>query len=247
MTAIGPLTELEGYRFDLQGFLVRRSVLSATEVAELNRAVDALAARPGASIQSQRFAGLLEAGGPLLTLMDHPGIFDVVRELCGDQVRLDHAYGIVMAPGTSGLALHGGAQPFDPAQFYVVEAGRIHTGLIAVQWALVDHQPGDGGFACIPGSHRAAFARPESVDLDHELVVEVTMEAGDLVVFSEALTHGTRPWGAARDRRSVLYKYSPGNSSWAKDPACSERAMRKMTDRQKRLCQPASVAYHESP
>jgi hypothetical protein len=244
--SVGPLTDLERYRFDLQGYLVRKATLDEATITELHHGVDRIAAKPGTSITSQRFAGLLEAGGPFLALMDHDAVFDVVRELCGDQVRLDHAYGIAMAPGTSGLDLHGGAQPFDPAQFFVVDDGRIHTGLVAVQWALVDHRPGDGGFACIPGSHRSSFTMPAEVHLDHDLVVEVALDAGDVVLFSEALTHGTLPWRGLVERRSILMKYSPGNSSWAKDPACSPRAMRKMTERQKRLCQPPSVAYHQS-
>ena len=67
----------------------------------------------------------------------------------------------VMAPGTVGLGLHGGATPFDPAQYYVVNDGRLHCGLVAVQWCLVDHPPGSG-FVCVPGSHKAAFAPPET-------------------------------------------------------------------------------------
>ena len=63
--------------------------------------------------------------------------YDVLVELCGPVLRLDHAYGIVMAPGTTGLGLHGGGTPFDPAQFYVVNGGRISCGLVAVQWSLV--------------------------------------------------------------------------------------------------------------
>ena len=55
---------------------------------------------------------------------------------------------------------------------------------------LVDHPAGAGGFTCIPGSHEAAFPVPERLEVD--LAVEVPLRAGDLVVFAEALTHGTR-------------------------------------------------------
>ena len=102
------LTDEERYRFDLQGFLVRRGVLSGAEVARVHEQIDGLnLPAPGESVQSQRFTGLLEAGGLLRNLVDHDAVLDVVRELCGPQVRLDHAYGIVMAPGTAGLGLHG--------------------------------------------------------------------------------------------------------------------------------------------
>ena len=62
-----------------------------------------------------------------------------------------------MSRGTSGLGLHGGGTPFDPAQHYRVDGGRIRTGLVAAQWALVDHPPGGGGFMCIPGSHKSGY------------------------------------------------------------------------------------------
>ena len=131
----------------------------------------------------------------------------------------------VMAPGTSGLGLHGGATPFDPAQYYLLRDGQIRCGLVAVQWALVDHPPGGGGFCCVPGSHKASFPLPGRPD--GGLVVEVPLAAGDLVLFTEALTHGTLDWQGPAVRRTLLYKYSPGSSTWAEDqrwPSSSSRA-----------------------
>lgn len=242
----GPLTDEERYRFDLQGYLVRRNVLSSGELRRLEIEVDALRRpRAGSSIQSQRFTGLVEAGGLLRDLMDDPAVLDVLREICGPFVRLDHSYGILMSPSTSGLGLHGGGTPFDPAQYYMVQQGRIRTGLVAVQWALVDHELGLGGFCCIPGSHRSAFGVPSTVGLDHELVQEVPMAAGDVVIFTEALTHATLPWRARHDRRTLIYKYSPGSSSYSPNPACRPDVLVELTDQQQRLCQAPSVAPRE--
>jgi Phytanoyl-CoA dioxygenase (PhyH) len=241
---MGPLTDAERYSFDLRGYLVRRSALTHGEVAALNTAVDALAVpAPGDSIQSQRFSGHLERADPFRSLIDHPAVLDVVRELCGPHVRLDHTYGIVMAPDTGGLGLHGGGTPFDPAQYYVVRDGSLHCGLIAVQWALVDHPPGAGGFCCVPGSHKAAFARPGG---DADALVEVVpLAAGDLVLFTEALTHGTIPWQGPGQRRTLLYKYSPGSSTWAEDQHWPPQLLSQLSDRQRLLMQPPSVAYHQ--
>jgi hypothetical protein len=36
-----------------------------------------------------------------------------------------------------------------------------------------------------------------------------------VVIFTEAVTHGTLPWTMPYDRRSVLYRYSPANSAYA--------------------------------
>jgi Phytanoyl-CoA dioxygenase (PhyH) len=232
---VGPLTAAERYAFDVQGYLVRRAVLGAGEVATLQRAVDRLRLPPPATgIMTQRFARHLHTDPAFVALLDHPAVLPVVAELCGPGVRLDHAYGLVMDPGQAGLGLHGGGTPFDPAQFYVVPGGRIACGLVAVQWALVDHRPGDGGFCCIPGSHKAAFPLPDG-DSVRALVREVPLGSGDVVVFSEALTHGTLPWRAPWQRRSLFYKYSPGSSSWGRDDEHDPLLAARLTSRQRLL------------
>jgi hypothetical protein len=59
--AVGPFTEQERYSFDLQGFLVRRGVLGADELAEIHRTIDGLdLPTPGADIASQRFSRFLQ-------------------------------------------------------------------------------------------------------------------------------------------------------------------------------------------
>ncbi len=241
---MGPLTDAERYAFDLRGYLVRRSALSPGEVGALNAAVDAWPCpRRGSRSRASASAGTSSGPTPFRSLIDHPAVLDVVRELCGPHVRLDHTYGIVMAPGTGGLSLHGGGTPFDPAQYYVVRDGSLHCGLIAVQWALVDHPPGAGGFCCVPGSHKAAFARPGSAA--DALVEVVPLAAGDLVLFTEALTHGTVPWQGPGQRRTLLYKYSPGSSTWAEEQHWPPDLLSQLTDRQRLLMQPPSVAYHQ--
>jgi hypothetical protein len=240
--ALGPLTDPERYRLDVQGYLVRRGVLSTGDVEALNAAIDVLdLPAPGSDIASQRFTDHLGVARRFRDLVDHPAVLEIVRELCGPNVRLDHAYGIVMSPGTSGLALHGGGTPFDPAQYYGVIDGRIHTGLVSAQWALVDHPAGAGGFVCIPGSHKAGFTLPAGADL--ELAVDVELGAGDVVVFAEALTHGTSPWRGAHQRRTLLYKYSPGNSAWSHVTWPAE-LLDACTERQRLLLQPPTVGRH---
>jgi Phytanoyl-CoA dioxygenase (PhyH) len=238
----GPMTEAERFRFDLQGFLVRRGVLSDGDVAALNAAIDVLdVPRPGPDIGSQRFTDFLHIARRFRDLMDHPAVLEIVRETCGPNVRLDHAYGIVMSKGTSGLSLHGGGTPFDPAQHYRVDAGRIRTGLMAAQWALVDHPPGGGGFVCVPGSHKSGYQLPPT--FDRELAVEVPLAAGDVVVFTEALTHGTLPWRRDEQRRTLLYKYSPGNSAYS-NVHWPDDLVAACTERQRLLLQPPSVGGH---
>jgi hypothetical protein len=236
------MTPEERYRFDILGFLVRPRVLSAGDIEALNVAVDLLdVPAPGTDIMSQRFVNHLTSARRFRDLLDHDGIFDIITELCGQNVRLDHAYGIIMRAGTRGLGLHGGGTPFDPAQYYTVDGGSIRTGLVAVQWALVDHVAGRGGFLCVPGSHKANFPTPAAVAAG--MAIEVPMFAGDVVIFTEALTHGTAAWQGPDQRRSLLYKYSPGNSAWSHEVWQNE-LIEACTPRQRLMLQPPSVGNH---
>jgi hypothetical protein len=76
------------------------------------------------------------------------------------------------------------------------------------------------------------------------------MDAGDVVVFTEAMTHCTLPWNA-RDvtRRTLLYKYAPGHFAWGLNYAEDLRELAisgMLTSRQRALVEPPSVAHRTS-
>ena len=239
------LTDEERYFFDLNGYLLREAVLDPAEVAALDAAVDERRLPPpGEDVLSQRFAydePLLAWGEPFRRLVDHPAVLDVLVEALGADLRLDHAYGICMAPGTSGLGLHGGATPHDPAQYYLHRDGRIRSGLLAVAWAISDGRPGDGGFGCIPGSHKANYPPPGGPFAD-ALVREVPQPRGSVLLFTEALTHRTLPWNGPGVRRALLYKYGPGHAAWAPVSPLPPEVLEALTERQRRLVEPPYVA-----
>jgi hypothetical protein len=242
MGAMPELSALDRYAFDTRGYLLFEDALDAATVSDLREAVAAQGlAPPGRTVESQRHGWhgeLLRWHPGFRDLLDHPLVVAVLRAFVGPDVRLDHAYGIAMAPGTSGLGLHGPAQPFDAAQFHVSRAGAVRSGLTAFSWSLSGGGPVDGGFGCIPGSHRAELPRPEGAE---RLVQEVPQPAGSLLVFTEALVHGTLPWRGAHVRHALLYKYSPGNSAWMRGDAAPPDVVALLTPRQRRLLEPPYV------
>jgi hypothetical protein len=239
------LTPEARYFFDVNGYLVIDGVLPRREAQRLNELVTAQRLpAPAGSITSQRFdAGFLRWDPGFRALLDHRVVLPRLRDLLGDFLRLDHAYGIVMAPGTSGLGLHGGGTPWDPSQYYVHRGGRMHNGVTTVTWSLVDAEPGHGGFGCIPGSHKAAEPLPGRVPA--EWVREIPMAAGSLLIFTEALTHTTLPWAAPYDRRALLFKYSPGHLAWGRHEAAPADLWPLLNGTQRRLFQPPAVAPHD--
>jgi ectoine hydroxylase-related dioxygenase (phytanoyl-CoA dioxygenase family) len=254
----GGLTDAERYQFDRTGYLVLEDVLSEREVAELNRLVDeqslpAPTSEPGSG---RRFRRMLEWGEAFRDLLDYGRIPAVLRDVLGcERFRLDHYYGIYMEAGGETLGLHGGGTPHDPAEAFDFRDGKMYNGLTVVAWNLTDAGPDHGGFCAIPGSHKSNYECPDGVlrgvesaaepdDLPQSVVVPEA-PAGSVVVFTEALTHGTAPWVAEHQRRSVLYKYSPGHLSWAPSyPTQPDDG--DLTARQERLFEPPSVGGRES-
>ena len=225
------------YLFDLTGYLVLKDVLTAEEVAALNAGIDrhrdlmSEIDRPlsGDSKTMQGTSRRKDLGGmlawdrpycePFRKLLVHPRIKPYLEEILGRGYRLDHGPGLIaMDTGCEGGLLHGGGvERGDISEVYFFKNDRIFTGLTVVEYLLADEGPGDGGVAVIPGSHKANLACPKSMikwEQHQEHVLEVNGKAGDAIIFTETLTHGTLPWTAAHERRALLYKFSPGTLSY---------------------------------
>ena len=124
----------------------------------------------------------------------------------------------------------------------------MRNGLTVATWNLTPAPAGAGGFACIPGSHKTNFMRNVPMEVRRferrpDYLYQPPMEAGDVLIFTEALIHGTMPWDAEHERRTLLFKYSPPHSTWAKTPYNLDDYPN-ATEQQKRLLAPPSVEAH---
>lgn len=244
------MNEQERYLFDLQGFLVVPDALTPEQVEELNATMDEhIAAETEPEMRTHRFGRLLSWGSACRNLIDNPRIVPYLEELLGSKFRLDHDYADVIRAGKGpiGTTLHGGATPFDPAQYYHFRDGRMYNGLTVVAYNLKDVHPGDGGFACVPGSHKSNYRFPnEWRDLEnlHPCVHRAAGPAGTAIIFTEALTHGTLPWHGQDERRTVFLKYSPHPVSWSAryyDAAEYEG----LSERQRAILEPPNARYRK--
>ena len=242
------MTPEEKFIFDLDGYLVVKNVLSHAEVDALNALADE--AWPGEYDENNmRRTDRVSRWGPASqALLDHPNALPYMVELLGPKVRIDHDYCIFMQKGGKAGRLHGGQTmqggvPGD--HWYKYHDGMIRNGLTVFTYCLTHADSGDGGFGCIPGSHKSNF----TVDIPaavrcHErpahYVRQVAVKAGDLIIFTEALVHGTMEWTAAHERRTLLYKRSPGYLSWASIYYDVDDYLG-ATERQKRMLAPPSV------
>jgi ectoine hydroxylase-related dioxygenase (phytanoyl-CoA dioxygenase family) len=242
------MNEQERFLFDLQGFLVVPNALSDDELARLNAAVDEeIEQRTDRDMRTHRFGGLLARGTTFHFLIDNPRITPYLEELLGANFRLDHDYADVIRTGKGpiGTTLHGGATPFDPSQYFRYENGRMHNGLTVVAYNLKDVNPDDGGFACVPGSHKSNYPFPKEwreLDEPQPCVQRVTGPAGTAIIFTEALTHGTLPWHGKDERRTVFFKYSPYPVSWSARYYNAED-YDGLTDRQRAILEAPNARY----
>jgi ectoine hydroxylase-related dioxygenase (phytanoyl-CoA dioxygenase family) len=146
------------------------------------------------------------------------------RNIMGEWFRLDHATGIAMtasdhakgAPFEVLENLHGGEKGDQGEHHYQYHQGRIYNNLTVVMFMLKDVNPGDGGLTVIPGSHKSNHPWPDEVYphtqlAQSHLVHQPSLKAGDMLIFSEALIHGTTYWTGAQDRRLVSFKFCPGH------------------------------------
>jgi hypothetical protein len=237
------LTPEEKFLFDLQGYLVIKNVLTPGEVAEMNRIADEKFPRPEGAT-GQRNSRVSLWGPPFQALIDHPRIVPYLLELIDSKFRLDHDYCIFMSQGDQGGNLHGG-EGHEGDHWYKYRDGRMRNGLCVVTFFLTPAAEGDGGFACVPGTHKSNFLSglPPEVRRFERLphyVVQPAVEAGDALFFTEALIHGTTTWRAQHERRALLYKYSPGHSAWSQNYYDLSQ-FETLTDQQRRILAPPSV------
>jgi hypothetical protein len=231
--------EMERYLFDLTGYLVIEGILTPGEVRMANKAIDRHQEQIRVRPQEQSLAGGSptlrgefgrgELGGmleweepwclPFRGLIAHPRLVPYLNALLGFGFRMDHCMTLItMEKGAEGFRFHGSSGPgFDPNQYYIVRDGRMHNGLTVVTVQLTDVNPGDGGFALIPGSHKCNFVCPPALlryEALQDQVRQIACPAGSAVIFTEAVTHGTLPWVADHPRRSLLTRYTAGNMAY---------------------------------
>jgi hypothetical protein len=150
------------FRFDLQGYVVLKGVLSPAEVAAANAAVDAHLAEFAGLESAQDMLGWDERA-PFVRMLAHPRLVPYLNCICGPGFRMDHAPTMIMQSkgDDTQLGLHGSSGPgFDPKQYYLWRNGQMHNGLVVVTWQLNDQMPGDGGFCYVPGTHKSNLRGP---------------------------------------------------------------------------------------
>ena len=248
------MNEKERYLFDLNGYLVIPNALSKRQVTSLNKILDTyIESECSEQMNTYRFdrgpsyKSLLNWGKEYSELIDNPTVMPYLTEVLGNEFRLDHLYLDIIKSGKGpiGTRLHGGPFPVKAHEFFRFADGKMYNGLSVIAYNLKNMSPKDGGFGCVPGSHKSNYHFPEDwkeMDTLTPIVEPVTGPAGTAVIFTEALTHGTLPWTGLDERRTLFFKYSPSSIAWAKD-YLNPNDYQNLSDSQKNILEGPNARY----
>lgn len=222
-----PMTLEQKFFFDLRGWILLPSVLSASEIKEMKTEV---------------YAGTKHSyEGALQRLLDHPAIVGILTEILSEDsfvrddcysFRCEGSFTTVRPPGWSksergDMGMPHVVRPPQQANAmrYQVAGDKIFSGLTRVVWELEEVKAGQGGTSFLSGSHKSYFNyggpdpfRPNISGSPWEASMRAAMDeyscpAGSVVIFTESLVHAANDWtNTANPRCAVFNCY---NSMWA--------------------------------
>jgi hypothetical protein len=240
------------YLFDLKGYLLVPGALPAEHVAALNQIIDRTErlsdddVPPPVRLQREvpggndvRIHNLKELGEPFERLIDPEPVISLVTEAIGTRPRLNHDYAILRYHAGDSTAFHLGNTPVTPSCQFRAHDGRFLSTLVKVVYPLSDQGVEDGCFSVVPGSHKSNYPNPYGRDPEGIPVREpVPCRAGDAIVFTEALTHGSEVNRSGQPRRTLYYAYSPcWVAGWSGQDDASSALLERTTERQRDLLQ----------
>ena len=139
---------------------------------------------------------------------------DIHTTLAGSPIFISATYFIEKAGPAAGGGLHNGGFPMDRHIHYAYAHTNQRFSCSSTKSVVIlsDMMRFENGpFAAIPGSHKANFSCPfDMTDASkNPMAVPVFAAPGDVIVFSEGMTHNA--FAVTKDivRRSVFFNYMP--------------------------------------
>ncbi|MXW54973.1 MAG: phytanoyl-CoA dioxygenase family protein [Gammaproteobacteria bacterium] len=260
------LSDEQRYLFDTFGYVVLPNVVSDEQIEELRATLRS---------PTEQWVPVAQDDGPLhwskvwRDMLDLPKLSPVLEEIIGNHgarnarvragidlptFRIDHInVHTHVKRGFPGAHLHGGWKWTGGSQYFSYHDSRFFNGLVSVSFELYDTHPNDGGFCCIPGSHKSNLPLPADWHKINEkipdCVARIPAVPGDAIVFTEALIHGTLPWNSDATRKTVFYKFSPHGTTWSCDYFNPDdfRQYPDIDDRKLAILEPPNARYHGRP
>lgn len=188
------------------------------------------------------FQNIIEAGAVFERHIDHPAWIEHVQRWINPHNGLSLHETLLNIRGRDGyIGIHcGGHIPCSYMTFRQANTGEWMVGQINCITALEDIGPGDGPTTLIPGSHKATIPHPKLTGDEGSRTYrsdeaagialgmrELYLDAGDVLLFTDTITHGSAARTRDGFRRMLLYRYSPrwirSRFNYAPSPELLER------------------------
>ena len=143
-----------------------------------------------------------------------PTLKAIHTTLAGGAIFISATYFIEKVGPVAGGGLHNGGYPIDRDIHYAYDHTNQRFACRSTKSVVILSdmtRVEDGPFAAIPGSHKANFACPYDMSdaSRNPMAVPVLAASGDVVIFSEGMTHNAFPVTNDSIRRSVFFNYMP--------------------------------------
>ena len=257
--------DVQDYLFDLRGYLIIKNAISPELVDRLNQAIE-----PYLDLEYLQWRGnvqrfdnngnagielqnIVEGGQPFEELIDHPAWCERLLRYCGEKG--SYVEGLFIDECFASIRRSGGYFPFHTGgedgvmrgQYRFVN-GFFRVGQVNMLLALSDIGPGDGGTMIIPGSHKANMIHPqvkagwdETQKIDQiEGAMEVHLNRGDALLFTDTLSHGASTRTNPGERRVVIYRYGPRWGSTRYGYQYSQALLDRLTPERRKILQPTT-------
>ena len=195
------------------------------------------------------FQNIVEGGQVFRRLIDYPAWIGHCRRWINPVNGISIHENLLNVRGLGGyIGIHcGGALPICYLTFRQENTGEWMVGQINVIGALQDIGPGDGATTLIPGSHKSAMRHPKLLEQTYRSddaagnqfgMKELYLEAGDVLMLTDAITHGSAARTNEGYRRITLYRYSPRYLRSRFHYVPSVELLESLSDEQRAIVQP---------
>ena len=214
------LTDFEKWYFDLRGYFVIKGAVPKEDIKEMISHAESWF--DSKNILPDPISSNFDGSAAKLLYNFHyvEKVFErlvlnknILRFINGIQNGNSRVYDVILAKSTrqeTETVLHSGFEGGfqDPNQQFVVANNSLFASFVNVGVSLVDI-PNHLGFTCLPGSHKGNFKIPEDITLydDPPTVVNVPVNAGDVIVFTPLLRHGAKAWTEEYARYTVFMRF----------------------------------------
>lgn len=262
------VTERQIYFFDLLGYIIIRGALSAAEVKACNEAVDAIPRlQPGewygaihahtyGTKDGTNYQQIYEAGEAFEKLIDHPAWIEHIKTFVGGQNNFDAHHGPLFIDETfvnlrdpgEAIGMHSGGDCCTKRNQYRVFNKQFMVGQVNSLVALYDIGPGDGATMIVPASHKQHFQHPDLVKTvmrqggnsgdECEGAIEVHLKAGDALIFTDTLMHGSAKRINPGQRRIAVQRYGPSWGFFRHGYRPSQELLARLTPERRKIVWP---------